>query len=126
MNARILLLPLTLSLAILTPACRSTNAYDLGSEADRVGVVVQNDNFADFDLYAVASGLATRLGTVNGGSTQHFDLNSSMYNASDFRIVGTPIGGNGRASTGPLAVTRGRTIYFTIAPLISASSVSIR
>ena len=126
MNARRFLLPLALSLATVTCACRSNNSYETGQEPDAVGLVVRNEGFVDFDVYAVASGLATRIGTVTGGNTQRFELSSSIYNASDLRIVGTPMGGNGRASTGPLSVSRGRTIYFTIAPLVSASSVSIR
>jgi len=126
MRARLPLLAILLSLGTLSTACHSNNAYEVGRDADAVGLVVQNDNFADMDIYAVASGLATRIGTVSGGRTERFDLNASLYNASDFRIVGTPIGGNGRASTGPIVVTRGSTIHFTITPLLSASSVSIR
>lgn len=126
MRARNCILAIAVSLGIFGSGCRSTNAYEVGREADAVGLVVQNDNFADMDIYAVASGLATRVGTVTGGRTERFDLSASVYNASDLRIVGTPIGGNGRASTGPIVVNRGSTIYFTIAPMMSASSVSIR
>jgi hypothetical protein len=125
MHARIRLLALAISLGTFSTACRSSNAYEVGRDAEAVGLVVQNDNFADMDIYAVASGLATRVGTVNGGRTERFDLSSSLYNASDLRIVGAPIGGNGRASTGSIVVHRGNTIHFTIAPMLGASSVSI-
>ena len=126
MTAPSKLFALALSLGTLTVGCRSTNAYEVGRDAEAVGLVVQNDNFADIDIYAVASGLGTRVGTVPGGTTQRFDLSSSVYNASDLRIVGAPIGGNGRASTGSIVVHRGNVIHFTIAPLISASSVTVQ
>ena len=108
------------------PACRSANPYAVGSQQDPVSLIVRNDNFSDMDLYAVADGLPTRIGTVTGNSTQRFELSESMYRASDLRIIGTPIGGNGRASSGPIQVGSGQTIYFSIAPVLRQSSVSIR
>lgn len=126
MNARITLLTLAVSAASFATACRSSNAYEMGQDAEAVGLMVQNDNYADIEIYAVGSGLATRVGTVSGRSTVRFDLSPSLYNTPDFRVVGAPIGGNGRASTGSIAVHRGNTIYFTIAPTFAASTVSIR
>jgi hypothetical protein len=108
------------------PACRSANPYAAGQEQDAVGLVVRNDNFADVDVYAIADGLPTRIGTVTGNSTARFDLSSSLYHATDLHIVGTPIGGNGRASSGPLQVGPGQTIMFTIAPVLRQSSASVR
>lgn len=126
MQSRSLGLALALSVSAFGVACRSTNAYEVGRESDSVDLVVQNDNFAEMDIYAIASGLATRVGSVQGLATERFALNSSVYNASDLRIVGAPVGGNGRASTGPIVVHRGSTIRFTIANLLAASSVSIQ
>jgi hypothetical protein len=89
-------------------------------------LAVQNQNFDDIDVCAVAGGLATRIGTVTGNSTARFGLSDVLYNMPDFRIVATPIGGNGRASTGPISVSSGQTIQFTIAPVARMSSVMVR
>lgn len=109
-----------------TAGCRSGNPYDVGREPEAVGLVVRNDNFYDVDVYAVADVLATRIGTVNGNATQRFELNPSITGAGDLRIVATPIGGNGRASSGPLAVSRGQTIYFTVASQLRQSTATVR
>jgi hypothetical protein len=120
-------LALTAALVLTSmPACRSANPYAAGTQQNGVDLVVRNDNFADMDLYAVADGLPTRIGTVTGNSTQRFELSESMYRSTDLRIVGTPIGGNGRASSGPIQVGAGQTIYFSIAPVLRQSSVSVR
>src|SRR5205823_14334357 len=80
-------------------ACSRTReaAGDL-SPATSIGLTVTNQNFLDMDVYAVTDGLATRVGTVTGNNTRNFTLNASLA-TRDLRIVATPIGGNGRAST---------------------------
>ena len=123
-SARLLLV---LAVAIAAPACRSANPYDMSqAQPGGASLVVRNDNFSDMDLYAVSSGLATRIGTVSGLSTQSFALSSTMINGSDFRVVATPIGGNGRASTGPIIVGSGSTVTFRIASVLNQSSASVR
>ena len=106
--------------------CRSASAYDVGREPDAVALVVKNDNFSDVDVYAVADFLATRIGTVGGNSTQRFELSPSMTGGADLRIVATPIGGNGRATSGPLALGRGQTIYFNVASVLRQSTATVR
>jgi len=107
-------------------ACSHTNeaAGEL-APSSAIGLHVRNDNFLDMDVYAVSDGLATRLGTVTGNSSRNFVVNASMA-VPDFRIVATPIGGNGRASTGALSVTPGQTIDFTIGSVLRNSTVFIR
>jgi len=105
--------------------CRSGGAYDVGKVPDAVGLVVRNDNFYDVDVYAIADLLATRIGQVNGNSTQRFELSPSIAAAGDLRIVATPIGGNGSASSGPLFVSRGQTIFFTVASQLRQSSATV-
>ncbi|MEO8621028.1 MAG: hypothetical protein ABI625_08175 [bacterium] len=105
--------------------CRSGGAYDVGRVQDAVGLVVRNDNFYDVDVYAIADVLATRIGSVNGNATQRFELSPSLSGAADLRIVATPIGGNGRASSGQLFVSRGQTIFFTVAAQLRQSSATV-
>ena len=91
-----------------------------------VNLVVQNQNFYDMDVYVVSEGLATRIGDVTGNSTARFTLDPSFFPSSELRIVGTPIGGNGRASSGPLNVAPGQTVTFTIGSTLRQSSATIR
>jgi len=108
--------------------CRSSNAYDPETrKAEDALLIVENQNFYDVDIYALSSGLPTRIGTVTGNSgTARFALSPTIIGASDFRLVATPIGGNGRASSGPLLVSGGRTIKFTITPSLAQSHAEVQ
>ena len=91
-----------------------------------VGLVVQNQNFYDMDVYVVSEGVATRVGDVTGNSTGRFRLDPSFFPSSELRVVATPVGGNGRAFSGPLNVSPGQTIVFTIGSVLRQSTASIR
>ncbi|HEY2854616.1 MAG TPA: hypothetical protein VGJ18_17300 [Gemmatimonadaceae bacterium] len=91
-----------------------------------VNLVVQNQNFYDMDLYVVSEGLATRIGDVTGNNTAHFVLDPSFFPANEIRIIATPVGGNGRASSGALNVGPGQTIDFTIGSSLRQSSARVR
>src|ERR1044072_6483984 len=81
-------------------ACSRTN--EAGGEvapSNAIGLHVRNDNFLDMDVYAVSDGLPTRIGTVTGNSSRNFVLDASMA-GQGFRIVATPIGGNGPRAPG--------------------------
>lgn len=124
-------LVLSLGLAMMATggaiACRSSNAYDVNQpENGSVTLVVKNDNFNDVDVYVVSSGLPTRVGTVNGLTTARFALSPSLVTAPDLRIVATPIGGNGRASSGPLIAGPGQTINFTVGSRLSQSFATVQ
>ena len=108
-------------------ACtRTAQAAGDVAPATAIGLRVRNDNFLDMDVYAISAGLATRLGTVTGNSRRNFVLDASMADSQDFRIVATPVGGNGRATTGNIAVSPGQLIDFTIGSTLRNSSVIIR
>ena len=125
---RKLTLAVTLASAAGLSACRSGNPYDIAQrQANDVMLIVENQNFADVDVYALSSGLPTRIGTVSGGNTTaRFALSPTVTNATDFRLVATPIGGNGRASSGVLVASPGRTIKFTISPNLATSHAEIQ
>lgn len=107
-------------------ACSRTNeAAGEVAPASAIGLHVKNENFLDMDVYAVSDGLATRLGTVTGNGSRNFVLDASLA-ALDLRIVATPIGGNGRASSGVIAVSPGQTVEFTIGSRLRNSTVFIR
>lgn len=115
----------TSSLSGLAACSHQNEAGGEVAPSTAIGLHVKNENFFDMDVYAVSDGLATRLGTVTGNGSRNFVLDASLAN-QDFRIVATPIGGNGRASSGAIAVSPGQTIDFTIGALMRNSRVFIR
>lgn len=94
--------------------------------ANAVGLTVRNNNYLDMDVYTVVNGVSTRVGTVTGSTTRSFVLDPSVALQSGIRIVASPIGGNGRASSGSLVVAPGQTIEFDIGTILSNSSAVIR
>jgi len=119
-----------LSLAVVTAvaagACARTNeAAGTVVPANVVGLHVQNNNFLDVDVYAVSQGVPTRLGTVTGNSIRDFVVDGSLV-TQDFRVIATPIGARGQASTGAIIVSPGQTIEFTVGSTLRNSTVAIR
>jgi len=127
---RLRLLVVTLAIGATVPmagACAHTaQASGDVAPSTAIGLRVRNDNFLDMDVYAISEGLATRLGTVTGNSRHNFVLDASVADGRDFRIVATPVGGNGRATTGNIAVSPGQLIDFTIGSTLRNSSVIIQ
>lgn len=118
----------TLLSALATGPIACSHTQEAGGEvapARAIGLRVRNNNFLDMDVYAVSYGLATRLGTVTGNSSRNFVLDASLA-TQDLQIVATPIGGNGRASTGVVTIAPGQTIDFTIGSVLRNSTVTIR
>lgn len=114
-------------------ACASHKTVQQTSEGDVVSpvaqsasLVVRNDNFADVDVFVIAQGQRLRLGMVNGNSTMRFRIPPADLTSGQVDIVASRIGGNGHASSGTVNVTGGQTIQFTIAPVLSQSSVEVR
>ena len=109
-------------------ACRTANPYDAENpKPEDAMLIVENQNFYDVDIYALSTGLSTRIGTVTGtNGTARFALSPTIIGASDFRLIAAPIGGNGRASSGPLLVSGGRTIKFTITPSLAQSHAEVQ
>lgn len=91
-----------------------------------VTLAVQNDNYADMNVWVVSYGLPTLLGVVPGNGRQSFTLAESVTRGPDLRIVAAPIGGNGRAGSGQLLVQPGQTIDFHIAPRLRMSTATVR
>lgn len=110
-------------------AVSRTASGDVETAADEqaVSLVVRNDNYADLDVFAVSSdGQRTRVGMVNGNRTARFRLAPNITASGQVRIVAAPIGGRGSASTGTVNVIKGQTIQFTVAPVLSQSTVQVR
>ncbi|HEX8394480.1 MAG TPA: hypothetical protein VF665_19190 [Longimicrobium sp.] len=91
-----------------------------------VRLVLANQNFADMNIYATEVGRRTRVGMVTGNSTATLAVSGSLFPTGQLNLIAVPIGGRGRASTGPLLVRGGETVYFTITPQLSTSYASVQ
>jgi hypothetical protein len=90
-------------------------------------LVVQNNNFADLDVFAVRDGdVTTRLGMVTGESTARFAVDPSLFPTGQLGLVARPIGGSGVARSGPVLVSSGQIVTFTIEPDLRSSMATVQ
>ncbi len=94
--------------------------------AGAVAVHVVNNAFSDVDIYVVSEGVAHRLGTVTATTSTDFVMDPSYFPTGQLRLIGAPIAGNGRASSGLLNVMAGQTIEFDITPNLRGSMAVVR
>jgi hypothetical protein len=128
MRAKQLLIGLFSAGTMLSAATACSHPNELGGDvapANSIGVSVKNNNFLDVDVYAVANGVPTRLGTVTGNSHRAFAIDPS-FATQNFSVIATPIGGAGRASTGNILASPGQTIEFTVGSTLGNSTVYVR
>jgi hypothetical protein len=116
----------TAALLLETSSCRSANPEPSDAPVPQgLQLVVRNHNFADMVVWSVGNGAPARIGTVNGNNSGTVARSASMIGASEFRLMATPIGGSGRASSGPLVVMAGGTVVFTIESQLALSHAII-
>lgn len=89
-------------------------------------VHVKNENFLDMNVAVVVSGVSRRLGQVSGNSSANFKVDYMLTVGQSITITGTPIGGRGIATSGPLNVSEGQIIEFEIASTLRQSSATVR
>lgn len=95
MKRRVALRPLVAAGALVVlGACASAGGAEPGQaeQKQRAPVVlVENDNWAQVDVYAERAGLAIRLGTVPSAGRASFALPATMQHTSDVRLVVEPL-----------------------------------
>jgi hypothetical protein len=91
--------------------------------ADRDVVIRVQNNYLDLvTVYAVSRGLSQRLGTVSLGSPATFRLRAARLPADgQLQIIASPLGGNGRATSGAITVGGGTVVDFTVGPTLVGS-----
>lgn len=95
-------------------------------KAAAVKVNVQNDNFYDVVVYALVSGVKTRIGSVVGHSRQLLRVPVSLLSLGSLQIFADPIGGERGAVLDPIAVSPGQQVSVTLMPSLNMSYVSVR
>jgi len=74
----------------------------------------------------VVSSVTRRLGQVSGNSAADFRIDYMLTVGQSIVITGTPIGGVGIATSGPLNVGEGQMIEFEIGATLRQSTATIR
>ena len=111
---RALLPPLLVVLA--AGACHGRAAPPLNPQAE-VAVNVDNQNFADMNVFLIRGGQRIRLGTVPGISTRILMVRPELIGyGTEVRFELHPIGGRGNPLTETISVRPGDVIHLTIPP----------
>lgn len=124
-------LPLALFLLVAQSACagRATNPMDMEQQAAErpIRIQVNNNNFNDITVYAIAGGAQRRLGAVTGNSSQTYELPRSLNLAANrLQIRASPLGARGSYTSAELAVFPGDLVVVDLAAELTLSNISIR
>jgi hypothetical protein len=106
----------SLLLAVAVMACHHGPPVPVNPNAE-VAVTVDNQNFADMNVYLVHNGQRVRLGMVPGLSTSILMVRPELIGlSSEVQFVVHPIGGRGNDYSERMTVHPGDVIQVTIPP----------
>jgi hypothetical protein len=127
-SLRLALLAASLVVSLPTTACRSAGADpgSGGARSDAVTLRVTNDNFSDMDIYALRSGVQTRIGRVTAGTTGRFTLGPTIVGPGDVELLAAAVNGGGTVRSGSLVVFGGQTIDFRVAAVMNQSRAVVQ
>jgi uncharacterized lipoprotein len=91
-----------------------------------VRVHVENNNYADMNIFVVDGGMRMRVGFVPGHSTADLQLRRPVPTGLPMRIIGVPIGGGGVATSEPLTLFGGESVTFMVQPQLAMSFAMVR
>lgn len=120
-----------LLLALATIATLSAGCAHSGSAAGDLAVspdastsavlVTRNLSNEPIELRVLTAGESRFIGAVSSGESNSIVLDPSLLPAGELYVIGIAADGRRRAIGGPLAVSKGATIRFTIEPTLSLS-----
>lgn len=117
------------AIAATAGACSTSAAApgdDIFSPQRATTVEVTNNNWSDMRVYAVRLGMRYRIGTVPSMTTRRLDLPRSLAGVGrDVQLLVDPIGGSRSFTTGPMRVSSGEWIEFTIENYLPVSSYAV-
>lgn len=116
------------ALAVAAGACTAHASPRTGPlPAERETTVeVTNNNWSDMVVYVVSSGMRRRLGTINSMSTERLRVPRALVMPGvKVRLMADPIGDSDTFNTGPILVSPGERIEFTIQNHLAISSYAV-
>jgi hypothetical protein len=91
-----------------------------------VYVEVTNQHALPMEIYAFASGITHRVGTVHPGMSGHFVIPQTLVGSGSVRFEAHPNGGGQPFRSGDLLLAPGAVVDFRIAPQLFNSTVTRR
>ena len=114
-------------LLLTASACAPSGGGDEPEpSAARVAVAVTNRHALPMEVYALASGIFHRMGTVHPGMAGHFELPQNLVGSGSVRFEARPSGGGQPFRSGDMLLSAGAFVEFTIAPQLFNSTVNRR
>jgi hypothetical protein len=114
-------------LLLTATACARSGGGDEPKPSEgRVYVQVSNQHALPMEVYAMASGINHRLGTVNPGMKSQFFLPQNLVGSGSVRFEARPSGGGQPFRSGDLLLAPGAIVQFNIAAQLFSSTVERR
>ena len=104
----------------------NTLVNGMPAPSDAVVVSVQNNNWQDVDVYAVAGGQRVRLGNVTTAHESNFILPGGMSLSPDLRIQLHPLAANRDFVSSRIIANPGDVIEVTVMNGLAQTSVVVR
>ncbi len=90
-------------------------------------VHVENNNWADMDVFVVRQGLRARIGTVTSMSAADLRVPETLLGPEgDLQLMVDPIGSSRSFMTQPMMVSQGQRVRFRVENNLALSSYTVR
>jgi hypothetical protein len=122
-SQRLRLAVCALALAACAPGAEVEPSDEPSTESS--SVVVRNDYLGEVDIYAVAGGTRTRIGTVQSGQTREFAIPRPLLARTEIQFQIDPEGPAASFTLRPISLVPGNTIELSVAPNLAMSSISV-
>jgi hypothetical protein len=114
------------ALLLTAPACAHSGGGGIQPTGSPAYIEVSNQHALPMEVYALASGITQRLGTVHPGMSSHFTVPQNLIGNGSVRFEARPTGGGQPFRSGDLLLAPGATLDFRIAPQLFNSTVTRR
>ena len=120
-------LPFTLVVALTACSCAWMGDPARENPDDCIRVVVENNSFADMNVFVERDGRLFRLGTVMSKRSEPFLLTHRMLGgATEYRLVADPVGSLEKVFTPPIKAYRDTVTHWMLEPTSWLSAVVFR
>jgi hypothetical protein len=125
MSVNMHLLGVALAAVLGSGACAPLTQSAAGPET-RATLLVENNNWADMNVFLVRDGMRTRVGSVPSLSRSLFVLSDAMVGgAGELRLLADPIGSSQVFVSQPIHVQPGQQVRFRLENNVQLSSYSV-
>ena len=114
------------SLLLCTIACSKGGTASPGPSNDPVRVEVVNRHPLAVEVYAFATGMERRLGTVEPGMKASFVVPPNLTTSGDVELQVSPAASSQRFRSGSLLLAPGSIVDLNVAPQLFSSTATIR